>query len=31
LLVVERMVVKLTVIVAVAESHGREERRENSF
>jgi hypothetical protein len=29
--VVERMVVKLTVIVVVAESHGREERRENSF
>jgi hypothetical protein len=29
LLVVERMVVKL--IVVVAESHGREERRENSF
>ena len=28
---VERMVVKLTVIVVVAESHGREERRENSF
>jgi hypothetical protein len=29
--VVERMVVKLIVIVVVAESHGREERRENSF